>query len=112
MKLGFIGTGHITKSVVEGIIGSSLKYSKIYLSKRNKKISTTLKKKNKKIIVIDNNQEIIDKSNWLYEYGTLLSAIKNIRRTHNFSNASNINKQNVINFNFPLRNFNISGKSK
>ena len=37
MKLGFIGTGHITKAVVEGILGSKIKFSKIYLSTRNKK---------------------------------------------------------------------------
>ena len=29
MKLGFIGTGHITKAVVEGILGSKIKFKKI-----------------------------------------------------------------------------------
>ena len=66
MKLGFIGTGHITKAVVEGILGSKIKFKKIYLSKRNKKISSELSRKSKKIAVINNNQEIINKSNWIF----------------------------------------------
>ena len=66
MKLGFIGTGHITKSVVEGILGSQINFSKIYLSKRNKKISSSLKKRSKKIDIINSNQDIINKSNWIF----------------------------------------------
>ena len=49
MKIGFIGTGHITKSVINGILKSKLKISKIVVSKRNIKISSSLKKKNKKL---------------------------------------------------------------
>ena len=37
MKIGFIGTGQITKAVVTGIISSKLKVNKIYISERNKK---------------------------------------------------------------------------
>ena len=48
MKLGFIGTGEITKAVVIGILRSKLKFKKIYLSERNKKISSFLRKKIKK----------------------------------------------------------------
>ena len=66
MNLGFIGTGHITKAVVEGILGSKIKFSKIYLSKRNKKISSFLNKKSKKIVIVDKNQDIINKSNWIF----------------------------------------------
>jgi pyrroline-5-carboxylate reductase len=32
MKLGFIGTGKIASSVITGICGSSIKYSKIFIS--------------------------------------------------------------------------------
>ena len=39
MKIGFIGTGQITKAVVTGVINSNLKISKIFVSERNKKIS-------------------------------------------------------------------------
>ena len=49
MKLGFIGTGEITKALVIGILGSKIKFKKIYLSKRNSKISAFLTKKSKKI---------------------------------------------------------------
>ena len=66
MNLGFIGTGHITKAVVQGILGSKIKFSKIYLSKRNKKISSFLNKKSKKIVITDINQDIINKSNWIF----------------------------------------------
>ena len=66
MKLGFIGTGHITKAVVQGILGSKIKFSKIYLSKRNKKISSNLNKRSKKIHILDKNQNIINKSNWVF----------------------------------------------
>ena len=66
MKIGFIGTGEITKAVVSGILSSSLNINKIYLSERNKKISKKLKSKSKKIVVIKNNQEIINKSSWVF----------------------------------------------
>ena len=66
MKIGFIGTGQITKAVVIGILGSRLKINKIYLSERNRKISKNLKSKSKKITIIKNNQEIINKSNWIF----------------------------------------------
>jgi len=66
MKIGFIGTGYIAKSVITGILGSKLKINKILISKRNKKISNFLSKKSRKIVVINNNQEIINKSNWVF----------------------------------------------
>ena len=50
MKLGFVGTGQITKAVIYGILNSKIKYSKIYISNRNKKISSHLSKISKKII--------------------------------------------------------------
>ena len=56
MKLGFIGTGEITKAVVIGILRSKLKVKKIYLSERNKKISSFLRKKNRNIQVEKDNQ--------------------------------------------------------
>ena len=66
MKIGFIGTGHITKSVINGILGSKLKIKKIIVSKRSQKISSALKRKSKKIEVLSDNQEIINKSNWVF----------------------------------------------
>jgi len=66
MKLGFIGTGEITKAVVIGILGSKLKFKKIYLSERNKKVSSFLRKKNKKVQIEKDNQLLIDKSDWVF----------------------------------------------
>ena len=48
MKLGFIGTGQIAKATILGILGSNLKINKIYISKRNKKISSQLSKKTRR----------------------------------------------------------------
>ena len=66
MKIGFIGTGQIAKSTILGILKSNLRVEKIYISQRNKKISRLLRKKSKKIRIIINNQEIINKSNWVF----------------------------------------------
>ena len=66
MNLGFIGTGKITSSVVTGICGSDLKYKKIFVSSRNRTVSKNLKKKFKKIYIFENNQEIINKCNWIF----------------------------------------------
>ncbi len=66
MQLGFIGTGQISKATILGILRSSLKIDKIYISKRNLKISSELSRKSKKIIVVNDNQEILNKSNWVF----------------------------------------------
>ena len=66
MKLGFIGTGKISSSVITGICGSSIKYSKIYVSARNSKIAIGLKKKFKRISVEKDNQKIVDNCNWVF----------------------------------------------
>ena len=66
MKIGFLGTGHITSSVIEGIFKSKLKIKKIYISPRNRLISKKLTRKFKKITVSKNNQHLIDASNWVF----------------------------------------------
>ena len=66
MILGFIGCGKISFSVIKGILSSNLKIKKIFISKRNSKTSSYLRKKYKKIIVSKDNQEIIDKSDWVF----------------------------------------------
>ncbi len=66
MKLGFIGTGKITASVVTGICRSNLSFNKIILSPRSKSVSQTLKKKFKKISIAKNNQEILNSCNWIF----------------------------------------------
>ena len=66
MNLGFIGTGTIALSVIKGIFKSKISIKKIYISKRNKKKSQKLKKKYKKVFIAKNNQEIVDKSDWIF----------------------------------------------
>jgi pyrroline-5-carboxylate reductase len=66
MNLGFIGTGKIASSVITGICQSKITYKKIIISPRNKKIAQSLKKKFKKINIAKNNQQIIDKSDWIF----------------------------------------------
>ena len=66
MNLGFIGTGKIASSVITGICQSKITYKKIIISPRNKKIAQSLKKKFNKIIIAKNNQQIIDKSDWIF----------------------------------------------
>jgi pyrroline-5-carboxylate reductase len=66
MNLGFIGTGKIAASVIEGIYKSNISYEKIIISSRNKLISRNLKKRFKKISIEENNQKIIDKCNWVF----------------------------------------------
>ena len=66
MKLGFIGTGKIASSVIIGICNSKIRFKQIIISPRNRKIANSLKRKFKKISIAKNNQEIIDKSNWIF----------------------------------------------
>ena len=66
MNLGFIGTGKIASSVITGVCKSNIKYKKILISERNKKIAKNLKQKFKKISISKNNQEIIDKCDWVF----------------------------------------------
>ena len=66
MKLGFIGTGKITSSVVTGICGSKISFKKIILSPRNRSIARDLKRKFKKVVIAKNNQEIINSCNWIF----------------------------------------------
>lgn len=66
MNIGFIGTGTITTSVIEGLFRSKIKVKQILISQRNEKNSTVLSRKFKRVKVMNNNQEIIDKSSWIF----------------------------------------------
>ena len=65
MILGFLGTGHITTSVIEGIFKSKLKFKKIYISPRNNIVAKKLSKRFKSFY-IENNQQLIDSSDWVF----------------------------------------------
>ena len=66
MKLGFIGTGKIASSVILGVCKSKIKFRQIIVSPRNKRIANNLKKKFKKVNIAKNNQDVINKSNWIF----------------------------------------------
>ena len=66
MNLGFVGTGKIASSVITGISKSKISFKKIIISPRNRVVAKNLKKKFKKIIIAKNNQEIVDKCDWIF----------------------------------------------
>ena len=66
MNLGFIGTGNIVSDVIIGISKSKIKYKKIIISPRNKKKALYLKKYFKRVIIAKDNQEIINKADWIF----------------------------------------------
>ena len=66
MKLGFIGTGKITSAVITGICTSKISFQKILISPRNKNTAQELKKRFGKVYIAKNNQEIVDKCNWIF----------------------------------------------
>ena len=66
MKLGFIGTGKITSSVVTGICRSKISFKKIILSPRNRSVARNLKRKFRNVVIAKNNQEIINSCNWIF----------------------------------------------
>jgi pyrroline-5-carboxylate reductase len=92
VRLGFIGTGKIASSVIEGICNSRIRYKKIIVSKRNNKISLKLKKKFKKIFINKSNQYIIDNSDWIFLSVTPLVGDKIIK------NLSFKKKQTIVSF--------------
>ena len=89
MILGFLGTGRIASSVIEGVFKSKLKIKKIYISPRNKTIAKKLSKRFKKVIISKNNQQLIDKSNWVFLAVTPKVADK-ILKTLNFKKNQKI----------------------
>jgi len=89
MKIGFIGTGKITSSIIYGIFKSKLKISKIYISPRNKSIAKKLSKKFKAVKIAKNNQEIIDNSSLIFLALTPTVGLK-ILNTLKFTSAKKI----------------------
>ena len=66
MKLGFIGTGKITSSVVTGICRSKISFKKIILSPRNRNVAKRLQRQFKRVSIANNNQEIVNSCNWIF----------------------------------------------
>jgi pyrroline-5-carboxylate reductase len=66
MNLGFIGTGKIAASVIVGICNSKIHFRKIIVSPRNRNVSSKLKQRFRKVYIAKNNQEVVDKCNWIF----------------------------------------------
>ena len=66
MRLGFIGTGKISSSVITGICTSKISFQKIFVSPRNRNIAQKLKKRFRKVNIAKTNQEVVDKCNWVF----------------------------------------------
>ena len=66
MKIGFIGTGKITSSIIYGIFKSKLKNSNISVSPRNRSIANKLSKKFRSVEIRKDNQEVIDRSDIIF----------------------------------------------
>ena len=92
MKLGFIGIGKISYSVITGICNSKISFEKIIVSPRNKLISKKLSKKFQKVKIAKNNQQVINQSNWVF-LGVTPEVGKKIIKKLKFKN-----KQKIISF--------------
>ncbi|MAV62158.1 MAG: pyrroline-5-carboxylate reductase [Candidatus Pelagibacter sp.] len=92
MKLGFIGTGNISSDVITGICNSKISVKSIIISPRNRKKAIKLSKKFKKVYIAKSNQEVIDKSEWIF-LGVLPEVGKIILPKLNFKS-----KQTVVSF--------------
>ena len=66
MNLGYIGTGKIASSVITGIWTSKISFNKIIISSRNRSIAKDLKQKFRKVIIAKDNQQIVDKCDWVF----------------------------------------------
>jgi pyrroline-5-carboxylate reductase len=62
MRLGFIGAGSITSSIVTGLVKSNLSFEEISLSPRNSAVATRLAELHHNIRVKTNNQAVVDDS--------------------------------------------------
>ena len=92
MKLGFVGTGNISSDVIRGICNSKISFKKIIVSPRNRNRAKKLKKEFKKVAIAKNNQEVIDKSDWVF-LGVLPEVGEKILPKLNFRS-----KQTIVSF--------------
>ena len=65
MKIGFIGTGAISEAMIRGMIGCAGHTEPIFVSKRSATRSARLGEDFQNVTVIEDNQEIVDQSDWV-----------------------------------------------
>ncbi|WP_019222304.1 pyrroline-5-carboxylate reductase [Bartonella rattaustraliani] len=66
MKIGFLGTGTISASMVEGLIKNAFDVPSMIISPRNAQIAERLSQKYDKVIVAENNQKLLDHSDCVF----------------------------------------------
>jgi pyrroline-5-carboxylate reductase len=62
MRIGFVGTGVITKAIVQGVLRSKFPFKEISLSPRNARTAAELAGLDPRINVADSNQHVVDNS--------------------------------------------------
>ena len=100
MKLGFNKKKKIASSVIIGICNSKIKFKQIIVSPRNKKTANFLKKNFRKVNIAKNNQDVINKSSWIFLSVTPKvgeKIIKNLRFNTNQTIVSFISTINLSN---------------
>ena len=111
MKIGFIGTGKITSSIIYGIFKSKLKNLKISVSPRNRSIANKLSKKFRSVGIRKDNQEVIDRSDIIFLAVTPnvgLKILDKLRFTSNKKIISFISTINLANLKKLTKNKNIT----
>ena len=111
MKIGFIGTGKITSSIIYGIFKSKLKNFKISVSPRNRSIANKLSKKFRSVGIRKDNQEVIDRSDIIFLAVTPnvgLKILDKLRFTSNKKIISFISTINLANLKKLTKNKNIT----
>lgn len=66
MKIGFIGTGTIAASMIDGLMASQLKITKIVISPRNAQLAERLAADYDKVTIAADNQAVIDATDHVF----------------------------------------------
>ncbi|WP_455479078.1 pyrroline-5-carboxylate reductase [Bartonella sp. B23] len=66
MKVGFLGTGKISVSMVDGLMKSAFDVSSIIISPRNAQNAERLSRNYDKVIIAENNQALLDVSDCVF----------------------------------------------
>ncbi|WP_336288060.1 MULTISPECIES: pyrroline-5-carboxylate reductase [unclassified Bartonella] len=66
MKIGFLGTGKISASMVDGLMNSTFDVPSIIVSPRNAQIAERLSRSYAKVTIAENNQALLDMSDCVF----------------------------------------------
>ncbi|MCZ2328750.1 pyrroline-5-carboxylate reductase [Bartonella sp. F02] len=66
MKIGFLGTGKISSSIIDGLMVSAFDVSSIVISPRNAQVAERLSHDYDKVVIAENNQALLDASDCVF----------------------------------------------